>query len=409
MPTATMNQFVFTAKDKTGKIVKGQLEADHVTTVRDKLLSMGAIPLEISPANTGMQREIRIGPPKRVKMKDLAIFARQFSTMLSSGLPMLRALSVLAEQSENEELRKVLRSVRADVEGGASLSRALENHPKVFPPLMVNMTRAGEAGGFIDRAMVELAVTLEADVKLRGEIKAAMAYPMVVFVLAIIMVIVMLIFIVPTFASMFATLGGTLPLPTRMLVTASNILKATSPVLIVGLIAAWIAWRKNSHKPAVRAVVDPAKLRIPIFGKLFQKVALARFSRNLGTLLHSGVPILTSFDIVADTTGSIVIARAIRDVQESVKKGDSITQPLTEHPVFPPMVTAMIGVGEESGAIDEMLHKIAEFYQEQVEQATKALTSLIEPLMIAFLGVVVGAMIIALYLPIFNIYNLINN
>jgi type IV pilus assembly protein PilC len=272
---------------------------------------------------------------------------------------------------------------------------------------MVNMTKAGEAGGFLDSAMRQIADNFEAEVKLRGKIKAALTYPVVVFILAILMCCAMLIFVVPVFKGMFESLGGQLPLPTQILVMLSGAMKYLVPLGIVSMVGFTVWWRKYGHTERVRNVVDPAKLKMPVFGNLFQKLALTRFARNLGTLLSSGVPILQSLDIVSETTGSIVISRALKQVQESVRRGESVAGPLAEHEVFPPMVVQMIASGEEAGAIDQMLNKIAEFYDEEVEAMTESLTALIEPLMIAFLGGVVGSMIVALYMPIFKIFDMI--
>jgi type IV pilus assembly protein PilC len=335
------------------------------------------------------------------------VFSRQFATMIDAGLTLIRALNIMAEQAENPELRRVLRGVKQDVESGMSLSASFAKSPEVFPPLMINMTKAGEAGGFLDGAMRQVADNFEAEVKLRGKIKAALTYPVVVFVLAILMCIAMLIFVVPVFKGMFESLGGQLPLPTMVLVKLSAAMKYLLPIGIVSLVGFTIWWRKFGRTERVRNVVDPLKLRIPVFGVLFQKLALTRFSRNLGTLLSSGVPILQSLEIVSETTGSIVISRALKEVQDSVRRGETVAGPLAEHEVFPPMVVQMIASGEEAGAVDQMLKKIAEFYDEEVAAMTESLTALIEPLMIAFLGGVVGSMIVALYMPIFKIFDMI--
>ncbi|QCW52627.1 type II secretion system F family protein [Nocardioides dongxiaopingii] len=370
-------------------------------------MAMGYIPLEVKEAGTGLQKELSLGR-KRVKMKDLAVFARQLATMIDAGLTLLRALSILAEQVENPSLREVLSKVKTDVEGGHSLSSAFANDEHhTFPPFMISMTKAGEAGGFLDVAMRELADSFEAEVKLRSKIKAAMTYPVVVFVMAILMCLGMLLFIVPIFEGMFEDLGGTLPLPTRFLVFLSGLMGYIVPALVVSGVGFTLWWRKHGTSPKVRNVVDPLKLKLPVFGSLFRKIALTRFARNLSTLLAAGVPILSALDIVGETTGSVVITRALEDVRVSVSSGDSISGPLAKHDVFPPMVVQMIASGEETGAVDSMLRKIAQFYDEEVESTTEALTSLIEPLMIAFLGVIVGGMIIALYMPIFTIFDLI--
>ena len=400
-------QYAYKVRDARGKLTEGKVEAASEAAVAERLRSMGYVPLEVRPANVGMQREISLGFKKRVKTKDLAIFARQFATMIDAGLTMLRALTIMSEQVENPELRRVLRGVKQDVEAGHSLSSAFAREPEVFPPLMISMVRAGEAGGFLDTSMRQIADNFEADVKLRAKIKAALTYPAVVFVLAIVMCLAMLVFVVPVFEKMFEDLGGTLPLPTRILVFMSQALRYLLPVLAVGLVAAVWAWRKYGKTPRVRQVVDPLKLRLPVFGDLFRKLALARFARNLSTLLGSGVPILQSLEIVGDTSGSVVITRALEDVRDSVRRGESVAGPLSQHDVFPPMVVQMIASGEESGAVDQMLAKIADFYDAEVESTTEALTALIEPLMIAFLGGIVGSMIIALYMPMFKIFDMI--
>jgi type IV pilus assembly protein PilC len=401
--------YAYKVRDRAGKVVSGTLEADNAAAVAGKLKGMGYAPISIDESKAGLKTEIKIPGfgGKKVKLKDLAIMSRQFATMINSGLSLLRALNILSEQTENPELARVLGEVRNDVETGNALSAALAKHPKVFPPLMVNMTKAGEVGGFLDSVMLQVAENYEAEVKLRGKVKAAMTYPIVVFILAILMCIVMLIFIVPTFAKMFETLGGQLPAPTKVLIFMSKSLKIMAPVIVVGLIAFMVVWKRVKHTDRVRNFVDPLKLKTPVFGPLFQKIALSRFARNLGTMMKSGVPILQSLDIVADTTGNIVLGRAVRDVQESVRTGEALAKPLQNHKVFPPMVVQMMAVGEDTGALDTMLMKISQFYDQQVEATTESLTALIEPLMIAFLGAVVGSMIIALYMPIFRIFDLI--
>jgi type IV pilus assembly protein PilC len=387
----------------------GTLDAESPTQVAAKLKQMGYAPISISQSNAGLSKEIKIpgfGTPK-VKLKDLAVFARQFATMINSGLSLLRALNILTEQTENKELARVLGEVRNDIETGNSLSAAMSKHPDAFPPLMVNMCRAGEVGGFLDSVLLQIANNYEAEVKLRGKVKSAMTYPVVVLCIAVLAVMGMLLFIVPVFVGLFKTLGGQLPLPTRILVTLSSGLKVGIVPLIILVFVGMSVWRKVKRREDVRNVVDPLKLKLPVFGELFRKIALTRFARNLGTMMHSGVPILQSLDIVAETTGNIVLERATRAVQESVRSGEALTKPLSEHPVFPPMVVQMMAVGEETGALDTMLHKIAEFYDQEVEATTESLTALIEPLMIAFLGGIVGSMIIALYMPIFKIFELI--
>ena len=405
---ATIATYNYSVRDRAGKLVSGSLDGESPTVVAARLRELGYAPVSITQSNAGLKRELKIpGFGPKVKLKDLAIFSRQFATMINSGLSLLRALNILVDQTDNKLLASVLAEVRSDVEVGNALSTAMGKHPKIFPPLMVNLAKAGEIGGFLDSALLQVAANFEAEVKLRSKIKSAMTYPTVVFCFAILAVIGMLLFIVPVFAKLFKSLGGNLPAPTRVLVGLSNILKTGFPVLLVLVITAFVLWQRYKHTERVRNVVDPLKLKLPVFGKLFQKVALSRFARNLGTMIHSGVPILQGLDIVSQTCGNVVLERAMRDVQESVRTGESISGPLANHAIFPPMVVQMMSVGEDTGALDNMLHKISEFYDQEVEATTEALTALIEPLMIAVLGAIIGAMIVALYMPIFKIFDLV--
>ena len=399
-------QYAYKVRDAAGLFKEGKVTADNEHAVAEKLRAMGYVPLEVKAAGTGLNREISFGT-KRVKTKDLAVVARQLATMVDAGLTLLRALTILSEQTEHPGMKIALVKLRQAVESGHSLSSALAADRLTYPPFMIHMVRAGETGGFLDKALRQVADTFEADVKLRGQVKSAMTYPVVVFVMAILMCIGMLLFIVPIFESMFEGLGGELPLPTQVLVTMSGALPVALPAIAVVLVAFTAWWRRHGRDEKVRNVVDPLKLRVPIFGPLFVKIALARFSRNLSTLLGAGVPVLQSLDIVADTSGSVVIARALQDVRSSVAQGESMAKPLARHAVFPSMTVQMIASGEESGSVDLMLAKISQFYDDEVEATTQALTSLIEPLMIAFLGVVVGGMIVALYLPMFSVFDLI--
>jgi len=401
--------YQYSVRDRGGKLVSGTLTAESEALVVQRLKAMGYAPLSVTAANAGLKKELTIpGFGSRVKMKELAVMSRQFATMINAGLSLLRALTILKEQTPSKPLATVLNDVRNDVETGVALSAALGKHPKVFPPLMVNMTKAGEVGGFLDSVMLQIADNYEAEVKLRSKVKSAMTYPVVVLCIALLAVLGMLLFVVPTFTKMFKQLGGKLPLPTQILVDISRELKLLLPLVIVMFVGAVITWSKIRLHPQVRNIVDPLKLKVPVFGGLFRKIAVSRFSRNLGTMMHSGVPILQSLDIVADTTGNVVLARAVRDVQGSIRNGESLTAPLSQHSVFPPMVVQMMAVGEDTGALDSMLSKIAQFYDQEIEATTESLTALIEPLMIAFLGGIVGTMIVALYMPIFKIFTLIS-
>ena len=400
--------FDYQVRDRAGKVVRGRIDAESPAAVATKLKAMGYAPISINKANSGLKKEITIpGLGNKIKLKDIAISARQFATMINSGLSLLRSLAILGDQTENKKLAEVYSQVRVSVEQGSSLSQAFANHPEVFPPIMINMTRAGETGGFLDQVLMQLADNFESEVRLRGKVKSAMTYPVVVFAFSLMALTAMLLFIVPVFANMFASLGGELPLPTRILVILSGLLKKGLPFLILALVGFMFFWKRNKNTERVRNIVDPMKLKMPVFGTLFQKLALSRFTRNLGTMIHSGVPILQALDIVSETTGNVVVSRAVQDVETSVRRGESLAGPLSHHPVFPPMVVQMMAVGEDTGSLDAMLHKISEFYDNEVEATTEALTSLIEPLMIAVVGAIVGGMIIALYMPIFKVFDLI--
>jgi type IV pilus assembly protein PilC len=407
---AAVTTFKYSVRDRSGKLVNGELAAETEAALVQRLKQMGYAPVSISKSNAGLKTEFAIpGFGPKVKLKDLAIFSRQFATMINSGLSLMRSLSILSEQTESTELARVLAEVRNDVEAGGALSASMGKHPKIFPPLMVNLCKAGEIGGFLDAVLLQIAENYESEVKLRSKIKSAMTYPVVVGVIALIAMTIMLTFVVPSFAKIFSSLGSKLPAPTQILVDLSHAMKILLPLSIVLAIAGTIVWKRISHLEEVRRRVDPLKLKIPVFGLLFQKVAIARFARNLGTMIRAGVPILQALDIVADTTGNFTITAAVRDVQESVRQGEALTQPLSQHDVFPPMVVQMMAVGEDTGALDTMLAKIAEFYDQEVEATTEALTALIEPIMIAVLGGLVGAMIVALYLPIFDVYNAVGS
>ena len=396
----------YKVRDRTGNMVTGQLAGDSETLVLQRLREMGMTPVEVKKAGTGMKMEINLRPG-RVKLKQIAVFCRQFATMVNSGLPILRALSILADQTDNKELEKVLVQSRTDVEQGSSLSAALGKHPKAFNNLFISMIKAGETGGVLDDVLLSLADQIEKEVELRRQIKSAMTYPVVVVALVMLILGAMLLFVVPQFETIYTNLGGTLPLPTRILLTVSDIFRSYWYMFLLGAGVGSFLFRRYKKTDAGRARVDAAKIRVPVFGPLFHKVALARFASTLGMLLRAGVPILQAFDNVKDTVNNRVIADAIDDVKTSVREGESIAKPLGKHKVFPPMVVQMLAVGEETGAVDTMLDKVAQFYNNEVTATVDALTSLIEPLLIAVIGGAVGAAVVALYMPMFSIINLI--
>jgi type IV pilus assembly protein PilC len=402
MPTT----YEYKVRDRAGNLVSGQLIGDSEGLVMIKLREMGMTPIEVKRAKAGLKMEINLRPG-RVKLKDLAVFSRQFATMVNSGLPILRALAILGDQTENKELQKVLVQVRLDVEQGQSLSGAMARSPKAFSDLYVAMVKAGETGGVLDNVLLRLADNIEKEVELRRKVKSAMTYPVVVVMLVGLIMSAMLLFVVPQFKSIYAQLGGTLPLPTQILLTASNAVRSYWYVFALFLFGMSFAFRRYKRTDRGRAQMDAVKLKIPVFGGLFHKTALARFSSTLGMLLRSGVPILQALDIVSETVNNKVISSAVGDVQGAVREGESMAKPLSRHSVFPPMVVQMLAVGEETGAVDTMLDKVAEFYNAEVTASVDALTSLIEPLMIAIVGGAVGAAVIALYMPMFNIIKLI--
>jgi len=409
MSTTTAGKtFEYAVRDKNGKIVKGRVEANNQAAVAARLREMGLAAVSISEVGGGLGREIHIpGLTDKIKLKDIAVMSRQLATMINSGLSLLRALAILVDQTENKALSRILAQVRNDVETGQSFSQALAKHSLVFPPLMINMVRAGEVGGFLDEVLVSVAKNFEEEVRLRGKIKSAMTYPVIIFIFALLAMFGMLLFIVPIFANMFADMGGQLPPLTKFLVLLSNGLKwGTAPFVVVLVVfLAW--WGRHKNDPGVRDRIDPLKLKAPVFGPLSKKIAISRFTRNFGTMIRAGVPILQALEIVGETSGNVVIERAAKAVQDSVRRGESLAGPLAQHSVFPTMVVQMIAVGEDTGALDTMLAKVADFYDAEVEAMTEQLTSLIEPLMIVVIGGMIGFIVVGLYMPIFSIFDVI--
>lgn len=408
---ATLQEFKYEAVSAGGGTsVKGTLEALSEGAVVSKLRAQGLTPLSVKPLDkTGLNTEIRIpGFERRVKSKSLAIFARQLSTLVNSGLPLMRAITIVTEQTQDKRLKRSLELVLLDVDGGLSFSAALMKQPDVFPPMMVNLIRVGETGGFLDQSMESVAATYQAEVDLHDKIKSATTYPMIVAAIAVIAVIGMVTFIVPVFEKMFEQMGGSLPLPTRILVAISHNMTWILPLGIVLAFAFLFWWHRHKEDDAVRARVDPIKLRVPVFGPLNRKVAIARFTRNLAMMVGAGVPLLQGLVIVGQAAHNWEVERAVDDVHESMRTGRSFAAPLSRHEVFPPMVAQMVSVGEESGSLAEMLTSIADFYDKEVETATEQLAASIEPLMIVFLGVVIGGMVMALYMPMFSMYKELN-
>jgi type IV pilus assembly protein PilC len=407
--TATMTMYEYRARDRSGGIHAGVMEGSSTAAVASALREKGYVPLRVDEKRTSaLDKELTIpGFKKKVKPKEVAIFSRQLATMVNSGLTLIRSLTILEDQTENALLSEKITQIRLQVEQGSSLSSALENHPDAFNHLYVSMIRAGEVGGALDETLIRLADTLEGTVRLRSKVKSAMAYPVVVLSLIVLIVTGMLLFVVPIFEKMYDDLGGALPLPTQMLINVSGFLTSLWWVFF-GLAIGGVWWfRRWKASETGRVAWDRLKLRAPVFGKLVQKIAISRFARTFSVLSRTGVPVLQALDIVAATAGNALVGEAVTDVQASVKRGESLAAPLSRHEVFPPMVTQMMAVGEETGALDSMLSKVADFYDNEVDASVSALTSLIEPLLIVVMGVAVGGILIALYLPMFNIANLI--
>jgi type IV pilus assembly protein PilC len=392
--------FVWKGKTRDGKAVSGEKVADNKESVM-ALLRRDQI-LVASVKEKG--REFVL--PKfggGVPSKDLAIFTRQFSVMIDAGLPLVQCLEILGSQQENKTFAKVLQQTRMDVEGGASLADAMRKQPKAFDDLYTNMIAAGEAGGILDTILKRLATYIEKNVKLKAMVKGAMVYPVAVISIAGIVITVILWKVIPTFAAMFEGLGAQLPLPTRFVISLSNWLVRLLPFIVVGGVLLVVAFKRYYATHSGRRVVDGVVLKAPIFGTLMRKIAVARFCRTLSTLISSGVPILDGLEITARTAGNAIVEDAIMAVRKGVEGGLTVAQPLKESGVFPPMVVQMIGVGEQTGALDAMLSKIADFYEEEVDQAVSNLLTLMEPVMILFLGISVGGIIVAMYLPLFDL------
>ena len=406
-----MSTFVYKVRDFRGASAKGEVEADSRSSAAASLLGQGLTVVELSEKKkSGISLGEAFADLHRLKAKDITVFSRQFATMINSGLPLLRALHILEGQTANKQMKAVVADIRTKVEAGSSLSDAMEKHANIFNRLYISMVRAGEAGGILDQTLLRVSAQLESEDSLKRSIKSAMVYPILIACFAILIMAGMLIFIIPVFAGMYKQLGGQLPLLTRIMVTISSNLTSVYGVItgavIIGGIYGLVRYKRS---PAGTAVWDRLKLRMPMgIGEIVRKLAMARFSRTLGTLVSSGVPILQAIEITGDTAGNVVVAAAMVDVKKEIKEGKPMSDPLSRSEVFPPMVTQMIAVGEETGAIDTMLSKIADFYEDEVNASIKSLTSILEPIMMMGVGALVGVIVISLYLPIFNLMNIVH-
>ncbi len=395
--------FTYSGRTRGGQTIAGEMEAANREAVIAKLRSQQII----ATAVKAKAKDINISFGSGVTEKDIVIFTRQFATMIDAGLPLVQCLEILSSQNENKIFKKALAEIRQSVEGGNTFAAALKNHPKIFTSLYANMVEAGEAGGILDTILNRLAQYMEKAMALKGKVKSAMIYPSTIISVAVTVVVFLLIFVIPTFKSMFEGFGATLPLPTLIVLEASRLMIAFSIYIVVGAVAAIFALRTWYKTNAGRTVVDGLLLKSPVFGILIRKVAVAKFTRTLGTLISSGVAILDGLDITARTAGNKIVEAAVLKTRASIAEGKTIADPLRESGVFPPMVVQMIAVGEATGALDAMLGKIADFYDEEVDQAVTNLTSLLEPMLMVFLGIVIGGVVIAMYLPIFKLVSVV--
>ena len=402
-----MPTFAYTGRTRAGQTVSGERVADSMDAATAALRREQINVTRITPSKAkeeAAKKDAKGGKTgKKVAAKNLAVFTRQFSVMIDAGLPLVQCLDILGSQEEDKNFATVIGATRADVESGASLADAMRKHPKTFDPLFTNMIAAGEAGGILDTILKRLATYIEKAVKLAGQVKSAMIYPVAVIVIAGLVVGVILWKVIPTFAALFSGLGADLPLPTRIVIGLSDNLVRFFPFLLVGGGAAAYGFRTYYATENGRHVIDSIMLKMPVFGNIMKKIAVARFCRTLSTLISSGVPILDGLEITAKTSGNAIVEDAIMVTRKSIERGETISAPLKDTKVFPSMVTQMIGVGEATGALDTMLGKIADFYAEEVDTAVAGLLTLLEPIMIAILGVVVGGIVIAMYLPIFDL------
>lgn len=402
-----MPVFKWKGKNRRNMIQKGELEAHDAEAVRANLDRIGITSAKIKKKPKDLFENVTFLQP-RVKESDIILFARQFSTMIDAGLPIIQCLDILHKQQENKTFKKMLKQITESVEGGSTLAESLKKFPKQFDELFSNMIAAGEAGGVLDTMLKRLAAYLEKAAKLKRQVKGAMTYPIIVLIVAVMVVAVILIFVIPVFQEMFADFGHALPLPTQITVAISNFVKNNSLYILVGIIIFGFAMNRLYETEKGRLFLDRLSLKLPVFGILIRKVAVAKFTRTMATMLASGVAILEALDIVAKTSGNKVIEAALYHVRTSIAEGQTMSEPLIETGIFPSMVCQMIAVGETTGALDAMLEKIADFYDEEVDQAVTNLTAMIEPMMMVFLGVVIGGLVISMYLPIFKIAGVVS-
>jgi type IV pilus assembly protein PilC len=399
-----MGKFSWEGKTRTGAMQKGEMEAPSEAAVTATLRRQGILPAKIKERGKGLDVELKIpGMQPKITTKDLVVFTRQFATMIDAGLPLVQCLDILGRQQDNKTFKKILVSVKESVESGSTFAEALKKHPKAFDELYVNLVAAGEVGGILDTILNRLAAYIEKALKLKKKVKSAMTYPTTIIGIAVVVIAVILIFVIPSFEKMFADFGSTLPVPTQIVIDLSNFIQKYI-LLIIGAVVAFIAGFKRFYRTQKgRELIDDVALKLPIMGILIRKVAVAKFTRTLGTMMSSGVPILDGLDIVAKTAGNKTVEKAIYRVKQSISEGKTIAEPLEKSGVFPPMVCQMIAVGEQSGALDTMLNKIADFYDDEVDDAVGNLTAMMEPLLMLFLGTTVGGLVIAMYLPIFKL------
>ena len=399
-----MPVYKWEGKTLKGIMRKGELEGPNEGAIRAQLRQQSIIPTKIVSKGKQINLSFSFGSSK-VKQRSIAIFTRQLATMIDAGLPLVQSLEILSTQQENKTFKNILRGIREDVEGGSTFAGALKKHPATFNDLYTNLVVAGEEGGILDNILTRLANYIEKAEALKKKVKSAMVYPSVIVTVAVVVVIILMVFVIPVFESMFKSAGQTLPLPTMIVVLVSKAIRKYIVVIIPAAIALFYFLKKYHQTDNGKAVLDRLLLQLPVFGPLFKKIAVARFSRTLGTLVSSGVPILDGLNIVSKTAGNRTIETAILNARASIREGETIAEPLNRSGIFPPMVIQMISVGESTGALDSMLSKIAEFYEDEVDVAVGNLTSLLEPLLMVFLGVVIGGVVIAMYLPIFQMAN----